>query len=315
MARRRTKEVFNPNAWYRIDNTAIALACALVVALMSGSAQAMAEGSVMNAQVQPGHSATFSLVVSGVVRSYRLHLPTHYSGRVAVPLVLAFHGHGSSAVSFERVTGFSREADAHGFIVVYPQGAIGPDGQTGWNTGRAGKDPMTDDVGFVDALVSHLQVTLYIDSSRIYATGFSNGGGFTAILACERAALFAAVGIDAGDYYPQPGGCHPSRAIPLLEIHGAADTIIPYQGSAALHYPPVRSWLDAWAARDGCTTMRAIALSGRRAGATVIQWSGCSRGVMILHYALRGVAHIWPTGNRASDYFSATSAIRAFFAL
>jgi polyhydroxybutyrate depolymerase len=77
------------------------------------------------------------------------------------PLVLSFHGHGSTAALQEQRTGLSRLADLRRFIAVYPQGVTGPDRQTGWNTGRR-KDPPVDDVRFVDGLLSALQRSLWL---------------------------------------------------------------------------------------------------------------------------------------------------------
>jgi polyhydroxybutyrate depolymerase len=205
----------------------------------------------------------------------------------------------------------------HHFIAVYPQGAIGPDGQTGWNTARK-KDPKVDDVGFVGSLLSTLQRSLCVDPQRIYATGFSNGGGITAILACEFSGRIAAFAPVAGDYYPQPGGCHPNRPVSLLEVHGVADTVNPYDGSAELRYPAVGAWLADWAQRDSC----AVGPIGLEVASGVMleKWSGCSGSAVIMHYRLAGVGHIWPgaqsnntSGPKSAMSFDASTAIWAFF--
>ena len=108
-----------------------------------------------------------------------------------MPLVLAFHGHGGTAALFERYTRLWALADQHGFLIAYPQGVLGPDGQTGWDTFRR-RDPDTDDVGFVNMLLTRLQDTFCVDPARIYATGFSNGGGFVSVLACDLSSRIAA---------------------------------------------------------------------------------------------------------------------------
>lgn len=247
-------------------------------------------------------------------RSYRLHVPRGYQGDVPTPLVLAFHGHGGSAAPFERFTHLSQLADARTFIAVYPQGTVGPDGQTGWNTGRA-RDPRVDDVGFVRDLLAHTQATLCVDTGRIYATGFSNGGGFVAVLACDLADRFAAFAPVAGDYYPQPGGCHPARPVSLLEIHGTADGINPYDGSTQLHYPPVATWLADWAARDGCAAPPT--LQQDNLGVLVEIWTGCENSTTVVHDRLIGAGHIWPVAGSGSlgrsETFDADDAIWGFF--
>jgi polyhydroxybutyrate depolymerase len=229
--------------------------------------------------------------VGTLERRYRLHLPLAYAASALTPLVLSFHGHGSTAVADERLTGLSHLADLHRFIAVYPQGVAGPDGLAGWSTGRA-QDPAVDDSLFVATLLTQMQGALCVDPQRIYATGFSNGGGMTAVLACVLADRIAAFAPVAGDYYPQPGGCHPARPVPLLEIHGTLDTVNPYVGSKQKGYPAVETWLRTWAQRDGCLgSPTAIANGG---GVVAQEWRDCQDGVVVLHYQLVGSGHVWP---------------------
>lgn len=269
------------------------------------------------APTRPGMTTVDRLSVGALTRDYRLHVPSTYQPRLKTALVLSFHGHGSTAVLQEQRTGLSHLADLRHFITVYPQGAIGPDGQTGWNTGRR-KDPSVDDVSFVDHLITALQRSLCIDPQRIYAAGYSNGGGMTAILACEFSSRIAAFAPVAGDYYPQPGGCHPNHPASLLEIHGTADAVNPYGGSAALRYPAVGAWLAAWAQRDGCVQEPIVTTVGQ--GVTMEEWLGCKGDAVILHYRLSGVGHVWPeiasnatSGSNTASGFDASTAIWTFF--
>ena len=90
-------------------------------------------------------------------------------------------------------------------------------------------------------MLDHFEERYCIDSSRVYAAGKSNGGGFTNLLACDataskRIAAFAPV---SGAYYQDvpedacnaetvPIECNPGRCpIPIIEFHGTADTTIP----------------------------------------------------------------------------------------
>lgn len=262
----------------------------------------------------PGTTVLQTLHAGQLSRSFRLRLPRGYQRDVPTPLVLAFHGHGGSAAPFERFTRLSQLADARTFIAVYPQGMVGPDGQTGWNTGRT-RDPHVDDVGFVRDLLTDVQATLCVDTGRVYATGFSNGGGFVAVLACDLADRFAAFAPVAGDYYPQPGGCHPARPVSLLEIHGTADSINPYDGSTQLHYPPVGTWLEGWAARDGCATPPSLQQDD--VGVVLETWTGCNNGATVVHDRLIGMGHTWPVAGSGSlvrtETFDADAAIWGFF--
>jgi polyhydroxybutyrate depolymerase len=220
--------------------------------------------------------------------------------------VLNFHGHGSFDYVQERGSHFSALADQDDFLVAYPQGIVGPDKNTGWDTGRH-KDPKSNDVLFVSDLIGALQRQWCIDSDRVYATGFSNGGGMTILLACRLASRIAAFASVSGAYPPFPGGCHPSRPVPILEIHGTADKIVPYNGSAFPQLPAIPDWLSGWAASDGCHPQPAIFY--RAASITGERWTGCSDGVTLEHYRIDGGKHHWPAQR---DGLDATSTIWSF---
>jgi polyhydroxybutyrate depolymerase len=103
-----------------------------------------------------------------------------------------------------------------------------------------------------------------------------------------------------------------------LEIHGTADAINPYGGSAALRYPAVGAWLAAWAQRDGCAQNPIVTTVGQ--GVTMEEWLGCKGNAVILHYRLAGAGHVWPeiasnatSGSNTASGFDASTAIWTFF--
>ncbi len=262
----------------------------------------------------PGTSVMGQVDVSGMMRYYLLHIPLGYQDTVAGPLVLNFHGHGSNALQQQYRTGFSALADKQHIIVAYPQGVIGPDHHTGWNIGPRW-DPQVNDVLFTSDLLNHLQATLCINPDRIYATGFSNGGGMTNLLACKLAGRFAAFASDSGSYPAMSGGCHPLRPVPLLEIHGTGDHIVPYGGSLLKGYPPIALWLHSWAVRDGCTTMPTVFLN--KDGLVGEKWT-CRDNTTLVHYRVTGMPHMWPLhfvlrSKGSVVVFDATTTIWNFF--
>src|SRR5690349_6951156 len=101
-----------------------------------------------------------------------LHIPP----KPPVGLVLAFHGAGGTGDGFAGGTGFSDAADDHGFAVLYPSAAS----RHFWSL----NDHMgTTDLDNVRALLP--QAEALACTNRVFATGVSNGGGFTARVACE----------------------------------------------------------------------------------------------------------------------------------
>lgn len=104
-----------------------------------------------------------------------------------------------------------------------------------------------------------------IDTSRIYATGKSDGGGFVNVLACDaglstRIAAFAPV---SGAYYIDASPCHPEsvkipcspgrKHIPFLAFHGGNDSVIDYNGGKRKQecLPSIPHFIQQWAIRDG----------------------------------------------------------------
>jgi polyhydroxybutyrate depolymerase len=261
--------------------------------------------------VKPGSSANQLITVDPAVsngiheRSYLVHVPPGYDREQPVAVVLAFHGHGGDAAGEESGTGFSTLADRDGFLAVYPQGLLDDEGLPFW----ASDGPIDygiDDALFVSNVLTKLQEDFCIDPSRIYATGFSNGGGMSGFLACKLAGRIAAFVPVSGNYYALPDGCNPARAAPILEIHGTADSIVPYEGIPAIQsplwpLPSIPQWLQDWATRDGCTQGPLVFL--QTANVTGEHWIHCKGNATVVHYRMEGEGHSLPAtiGGIATD--------------
>lgn len=259
---------------------------------------------------EPGVTTTLRLTSGGIDREYSLHLPAHYNSHRRYSVVLSFHGHKRTSQYQEQLSGFS----PFDTIAVYPQGLVGTDGETAW-TG-APYSAAADDVLFTSDLLNSLQRQLCVDPARIFATGKSNGGGFVGVLACRLAGRIAAFAPVSGAFYPEGGACHPSREVPILDFHGAADTTIPYTGNPAKGLPPIPEWLAAWSARDGCRS-RPVSWSPIDK-VTVQRWIGCDRPGDVEHYRIEGAGHVWPSTSPNADsatptVIDATPVIWRFF--
>lgn len=257
-----------------------------------------------------GTSANQPVVSGSHQRSYRLHVPTGYDANTLTPLVLAFHGDGSSGQELEAYTKLSTTADTNDFLVAYPDGLPGADGTTAWG-GVGANMPAIDDVHFVSDLIDQLSSAYCVDARRIYATGFSRGGGMTALLACtlsDRIAAFAPV---SGAFFSSiESGCAPSRPVPILDFHGSADDVVPYAGGGSEDFLAVPTWLADWAARDGCAT-RPKPLDAP-SGVEEEQWISCSSDSTVIHYLVLGAGHSWPGGNSDPQQIDAARIIWSF---
>lgn len=155
------------------------------------------------------------------------------------------------------------------FLTVYAQGVNNTDyPHPGGGTmkyvwqGAPYANATADDVAYVYDVLGAVAAAYTVDRARVYACGKSNGGGFAALLACrpDTAATFAAFAPVSPALY-QEGfgfyGCAPARAVPLLHVHGVADTMTPFRGRTPAEgsfgpEPDVRVWRRQWAERNGC---------------------------------------------------------------
>ena len=106
------------------------------VGLVAGATSAGAAGT--STQACTGGSSgsktvTLTIRASGRNRTVVVHTPSGYTGKTPVPLVLNLHGSGSSATQQEAFSGMDAAADADGFIVAYPQGALKSGTGYDWN--------------------------------------------------------------------------------------------------------------------------------------------------------------------------------------
>jgi polyhydroxybutyrate depolymerase len=260
----------------------------------------------------PGTVATQHLRSGGRDRSYLVHVPKDYAKNKRTSVILSFHGHKRTSQWQRELSGF----DSSSSIAVYPQGVVGTDGETAWQ-GAPYSAPGVDDVRFTKDILDQLETRYCVAPQRIYAAGKSNGGGFTGLLACRMSDRIAAFAPVSGAFYPQGGACHPSRAVPILDFHGGADTTIPYDGNPAKGLPAIPDWLSGWAKRDGCRVGPLRHHHGD--DVEVSDWRGCRGDSVVRHYRIADLGHVWPSTTPNPDsaqptVLDATPIIERFFA-
>ncbi|MEM9385524.1 MAG: hypothetical protein AAGA68_10715, partial [Pseudomonadota bacterium] len=198
-------------------------------------------------------------------------------------------------------------ADANGFIPVYPQGLPDEDGAPIWNSVGPFSNGV-DEIGFTATMIDALASEFAIDRDRVYATGYSNGANMTWELACYLSDRIAAIAPVAGSMWEwTERRCHPTRAVPVVSIHGTLDFYNAYEGA-----PPFSLGLIAaseyWVANAGADptpTIVDIPDTVPNDGSTVeyYTWSNGAGCVSIEHYKVNRGGHDWPgaTGNRDID--------------
>ena len=174
----------------------------------------------------------------GLERCWEKHVPENLDPGVPVPLIVDVHGYSSTSSTHMDLSGFNEIANTEGAIIVYPNGVPGknlptdPDENQAWNAGwccaHASRDNI-DDVGFITRVIEMTIEQENINSSRIYASGWSNGCAMVQRLAMEMSHVFAAVGCMS--HYLITDYVDDYSPIPIMEVHGFLDNVVLYETS------------------------------------------------------------------------------------
>jgi polyhydroxybutyrate depolymerase len=238
-----------------------------------------------------------SITHDGIERDYILYVPEIYDGSTTVPLVLNFHGFGSSASQQMFYGDFRDIADAEGFLLVHPEGTT-IIGNQFWNVGFPGISSTIDDVGFTEALIDELATLYTIDLNRVYATGMSNGGFMSFLLACQLSEKIAAVASVTGSMTQDTfDDCNAQRPTPVLQIHGTEDDVVLYNGNTLSI--PIADVISYWVDYNNCettpttTTIPDVDVSD---GSTIEHsvYEDGDNGITTEHMKVIGGGHTWP---------------------
>ncbi|KAL1743677.1 Alpha/Beta hydrolase protein [Schizophyllum fasciatum] len=257
----------------------------------------------------PHHRAIRTLNVAGTDRQYRVHLPEDYPAEGGHPVVLSFHGNGGTAKHQETATELSHKdvrINGRGIIAVYPQAmngvgrkGDGSDIKASWQGAPyAAADP--HDIEFTMQILDDLEANLCVDSSRIYASGKSNGGGFANLLACTPAATdrIAAFALSSPALYPGTRtACAPSRPVPILIAHGTGDGTIPYGGrrwGTPYEVPNIDDFAKDWAARNGLAADN-FGTAEPFTRTELWAWGGEGARDRVERLKISGLEHVWPS--------------------
>lgn len=252
------------------------------------------------------------LNVDSLSRAYRLFTPLSLDRSEPAPLVLVLAGVGNTAQDMVTATDFDRMAETGEFIVAYPEGA-----DETWNAGYCclgGAETGPDDVAFLTRVIDDVEATHQVDPGRIFAVGFSAGAMMAYKLGCDLAERIAGVGSVAGAMVLDE--CRPSRPVSVMEIHGTADGLVPYEGGrtaggATQPSPPTREVVQRWAELNGCPTPPATTREGVL---TTAVWPDCSAGTSVKLITIEGGGHTWfaPLLGPANGALDATRVIWDF---
>src|SRR6267378_3682990 len=139
-------------------------------------------------------------------RNYQIFVPSTYTGRDAVPLVMVLHGCRQTEVNMINETRFKDLAERDNFIVVYPF-ITSYDGMRETNCWGFFLDQHihkgAGEVEDLHQIALEVEAEFKIDPNRRYVTGLSSGAGMSVALAVAQSAYFAAAGSVEGLPYSE----------------------------------------------------------------------------------------------------------------
>lgn len=250
----------------------------------------------------PRGVSDLTIDAGGGVHDVRVFVPQTLASEPA-PVVLNWHGLGSNGPEQAAFSGYETLAEQEGFVVVHPTGLqAGPDQPTSWELAQSDL-PNRDDLAFADALIDLMVAEWCGDALRIYSTGMSNGGFFTAELVCNRADRIAAGVSVAGVSHAE--SCAPSRPVPYVAFHGTDDDVVPFAGGTStlgdseFFQQVMPDEFAEFAAEAGCD---AEPVRTEETPEVVrYDYAGCDTGVPMTFYELPGSGHTWPNSPLADE--------------
>lgn len=170
-----------------LSTSGITLAAWLLIFTGAAFAGSWSQGSVTNA---------------AGTRNFKLWVPDGYDKRAATPLVLMLHGCLQTPDDFASGARMNAVADAHRFLVAYPEQPASANPYKCWNwfdpahQARGAGEP-----SLLAAIVADVRATHKVDPNRVYAVGVSAGGAMVSIMGAAYPELFNGLGVCAGIEY------------------------------------------------------------------------------------------------------------------
>ena len=244
-----------------------------------------------------------TIIHEGVEREYLVHVPENLNNDS--PIVFVIHGYTGSAEGIAAYSGMNSIADREGFIAVYPQGTIDSYGNAFFNVGyEFNDDSPINDVSFIRELVKSISQEFNLKRKRAFATGMSNGGDMSYLLACTSSDLFKAVAPVAGVLMKGlKDSCKFNSPVPIFEIHGTADKISLFEGDLNNEggwgaYYDLPSTIDFFAERYQLTNKSVKQMTSKESGADYDifferHWSDDLEEEVWM-YRIEDGRHVWP---------------------
>lgn len=246
-------------------------------------------------------------------RRFRTYVPASASDG-ASGIVLMLHGCTQTPEDFATGTGMNVLADAHGFIVVYPEQSRGENAQSCWNWFSPGDQRRgRGEPAILSALAQKVGAEHGLGREHTFVAGLSAGAAMAVILGETYPDVFSAVGAHSGlppgsakdvasafaamaGNALEPASPAPGRdRVRTIVFHGTADsTVHPSNGEAI-----ARRARDMHAPQS-IETSTAGHAAGRNYRCEVS--SDTEGAALVERWIIEGQGHAWSGGQPAGSY-------------
>lgn len=219
-------------------------------------------------------TVNLSFTIGGKARNAVVYVP---SGISNPPVVYFVHGYGGDGAGFANDTKGNKVADREKFIAIYPSAF-----NKSWNMYDSSDYP------FLRALLDTVDRRYKIDKSKVYCTGFSQGGFISNGLGYKYPDMFAAVAPVSGHLPTFATTTRLKRPMPILTKFGTGDV------------SDVASFMkdiDLWLKLDSCSASnrkveRPYPVDRKTSKISRTTYT-CAQGVEVAYDSVIGGGHTW----------------------
>ena len=234
---------------------------------------------------QYNNGTHIAITAANMQREYILNVPTNYDNTHPYKFVIAYHElNGNDDEMYKNKYYHLLPLANDTTIFVAPNGQ-----QSNKNCTAAGgcgwPNPNDSDMLLADAVVAQIEQNFCIDTTRIFATGWSYGGSMSYETACERplggttngvAGYIRGIAVYSGSQLS--GSCKPTKPVAYYASHGTNDTVLNYSNGLTL--------LQNFATVDSCTATTPTKVTSGNHVCT--NFMGCAAGYPVEFCSFNG---------------------------
>jgi hypothetical protein len=274
-----------------------------------GAPSKLSPGCNKDNQDDPTKWATHDITVAGLdakfsgnpayaMRRYWTKPPKAYDKAMPHPLVIWGQGCGQGGTAEDVPPNKSPGVDQ----IVQVQLLAPQTADHCYYAGPDGDDPKSPELAYFDQLLTETLNNFCIDTSKVFLGGYSSGGWFTTLMACNRASKLRGVGWAAAGLQKNHDEC--KGPVAAILTRGMNDTGTPLDQTEAAR--------DDLIKRNGCTTQTKPWAPGQASfdSSSCLEYQGCMPGYPVIwcptpgghtntvndtHLSTQGFWYLWST--------------------